>query len=79
VFAFPGYAALIHKLGYRRANHENMHVRGYKEKGSINTPLGLTIVVSTLTPSRTAEAGAVAQVGDDDPPLWRQWSPAPGR
>jgi xylulose-5-phosphate/fructose-6-phosphate phosphoketolase len=35
---------LIHKLAYRRANHENMHVRGYKEKGSISTPLGLTIL-----------------------------------
>ena len=44
VFAFHGYPALIHKLAYRRANHENMHVRGYKEKGSINTPLGLTIL-----------------------------------
>lgn len=44
VFAFHGYPALIHKLAYRRANHENMHVHGYKEKGSINTPLGLTIL-----------------------------------
>jgi xylulose-5-phosphate/fructose-6-phosphate phosphoketolase len=44
VFAFHGYPALIHKLAYRRANHENMHVRGYKEKGSINTPLGLLIL-----------------------------------
>jgi xylulose-5-phosphate/fructose-6-phosphate phosphoketolase len=35
---------LIHKLAYRRANHENMHVRGYKEKGSISTPLELTIL-----------------------------------
>ena len=44
IFAFHGYAALIHKLAYRRTNHANMHVRGYKEKGSINTPLGLAIV-----------------------------------
>ena len=43
IFNFHGYPALIHKLAYRRANHENMHVRGYKEKGSIDTPLGLTI------------------------------------
>ena len=35
---------MIHKLAYRRANHENMHVRGYKEKGSISTPLELTIL-----------------------------------
>jgi xylulose-5-phosphate/fructose-6-phosphate phosphoketolase len=44
IFAFHGYPALIHKLAYRRANHDNMHVHGYKEKGSINTPLGLTIL-----------------------------------
>ncbi len=43
IFNFHGYPALIHKLAYRRANHENMHVHGYKEKGSIDTPLGLTI------------------------------------
>jgi xylulose-5-phosphate/fructose-6-phosphate phosphoketolase len=41
IFNFHGYAALIHKLTYRRKNHDNMHVRGYKEKGSINTPLEL--------------------------------------
>jgi len=44
IFAFHGYPALIHKLAYRRANHDNMHVHGYKEKGSINTPLGLMIL-----------------------------------
>jgi xylulose-5-phosphate/fructose-6-phosphate phosphoketolase len=44
IFNFHGYAALIHKLSYRRTNHENIHVRGYKEKGSINTPLELAIL-----------------------------------
>jgi xylulose-5-phosphate/fructose-6-phosphate phosphoketolase len=44
IFAFHGYPTLIHKLAYRRSNHENMHVHGYKEKGSISTPLGLTIL-----------------------------------
>ena len=43
IFNFHGYPALIHKLAYRRANHDNMHVHGYREKGSIDTPLGLTI------------------------------------
>ena len=38
------YASLIHKLTYRRTNHENFHVRGYKEKGNINTPLELAIL-----------------------------------
>ena len=44
IFNFHAYASLIHKLTYRRTNHENMHVRGYKEKGNINTPLELAIL-----------------------------------
>ncbi len=44
IFNFHSYASLIHKLAYRRRNHDNMHVRGYKEKGSINTPLELAIL-----------------------------------
>ena len=43
IFNFHGYPWLIHRLAYRRHNHGNMHVRGYKEKGSINTPLELAI------------------------------------
>ncbi|NET37664.1 MAG: phosphoketolase family protein [Cyanothece sp. SIO1E1] len=43
IFNFHGYPWLIHKLAYRRANHANLHVRGYKEKGNINTPLELAI------------------------------------
>jgi len=43
IFNFHGYPWLIHRLAYRRANHGNMHVRGYKEKGNINTPLELAI------------------------------------
>ena len=44
IFNFHSYASLVHKLTYRRANHENIHVRGYKEKGNINTPLELAII-----------------------------------
>ncbi|MGI4831360.1 MAG: phosphoketolase family protein [Janthinobacterium lividum] len=44
IFNFHSYASLIHKLAYRRTNHENFHVRGYKEKGNINTPLELAII-----------------------------------
>lgn len=44
IFNFHGYPWLIHKLAYRFANHENLHVRGYKEKGNINTPLELAIL-----------------------------------
>ena len=43
VFNFHGYPWLIHKLTYRRTHQERIHVRGYKEKGNINTPLELTI------------------------------------
>ncbi|HLF97922.1 MAG TPA: phosphoketolase family protein [Methylococcaceae bacterium] len=43
VFNFHGYPWLIHRLAYRRSNHRNLHVRGYKEKGNINTPLELAI------------------------------------
>jgi xylulose-5-phosphate/fructose-6-phosphate phosphoketolase len=43
IFAFHGYPWLIHRLAYRRTNHNNMHVHGYREKGNINTPLDLAI------------------------------------
>lgn len=43
IFNFHGYPWLIHRLAYRRTNHKNLHVRGYKEKGNINTPLELAI------------------------------------
>lgn len=43
IFNFHGYPWLVHKLAYRRTNHDNLHVRGYKEKGNINTPMELAI------------------------------------
>jgi xylulose-5-phosphate/fructose-6-phosphate phosphoketolase len=43
IFNFHAYPWLIHRLAYRRRNHDNLHVRGYKEKGNINTPLELAI------------------------------------
>ena len=43
IFNFHGYPWLIHRLAYRRKNHEGFHVRGYKEKGNINTPMELAI------------------------------------
>ncbi|MEQ8262409.1 phosphoketolase family protein [Pseudohaliea sp.] len=43
IFNFHGYPWLIHRLAYRRTNHRNLHVRGYKERGNINTPLELAI------------------------------------
>jgi len=43
IFNFHAYPWLIHRLTYRRTNHDNMHVRGYKERGNINTPVELSI------------------------------------
>ncbi|PLC54312.1 phosphoketolase [Pollutimonas nitritireducens] len=43
IFNFHGYPWLIHKFTYRRSNHTNIHVHGYKEKGNIDTPLSLAI------------------------------------
>ena len=44
VFAFHGYPWLVHRLTYRRTNHENMHVRGYKEEGTITTTFDMTVL-----------------------------------
>jgi xylulose-5-phosphate/fructose-6-phosphate phosphoketolase len=44
IFNFHGYPWLIHKLAYRFKGHENMHVRGYRERGNINTPFELAIL-----------------------------------
>jgi xylulose-5-phosphate/fructose-6-phosphate phosphoketolase len=47
IFNFHGYPWLIHKLAYRFDGHQRMHVRGYKEKGNINTPLELAMLNET--------------------------------
>jgi xylulose-5-phosphate/fructose-6-phosphate phosphoketolase len=44
VFAFHGYPWLIHRLTYRRANHDNLHVRGYKEEGTTTTPFDMCVL-----------------------------------
>jgi xylulose-5-phosphate/fructose-6-phosphate phosphoketolase len=44
VFAFHGYPWLIHRLTYRRTNHRNLHVRGYKEEGTTTTPFDMTVM-----------------------------------
>jgi xylulose-5-phosphate/fructose-6-phosphate phosphoketolase len=44
VFAFHGYPWLIHRLTYRRFNHNNLHVRGYKEEGTTTTPFDMTVL-----------------------------------
>ncbi len=44
VFAFHGYPWLIHRLAYRRTNHKNLHVRGYKEEGTTTTPFDMVVL-----------------------------------
>jgi len=46
IFAFHGYPAIIHKLTYRRRNHDNIHVRGYKEEGTTTTPFDMVVLNS---------------------------------
>jgi xylulose-5-phosphate/fructose-6-phosphate phosphoketolase len=43
IFAFHGYPWLIHRLAYRRTNHPNLHVRGYKEEGTVTTPFDMVL------------------------------------
>jgi xylulose-5-phosphate/fructose-6-phosphate phosphoketolase len=44
IFAYHGYPWLIHRLTYRRANHDNIHVRGYKEEGTTTTPFDMVML-----------------------------------
>ncbi len=44
IFAYHGYPSLIHRLTYRRANHGNLHVHGYKEEGTTTTPFDMTVL-----------------------------------
>ena len=44
IFAFHGYPWLIHRLTYRRTNHDNLHVRGYKEEGTTSTPFDMVVL-----------------------------------
>ena len=44
IFAYHGYPLLIHRLTYRRTNHHNLHVRGYKEEGTTTTPFDMVML-----------------------------------
>ena len=44
IFAYHGYPWLIHRLTYRRTNHDNLHVRGYREEGTTTTPFDMTML-----------------------------------
>ena len=72
IFAFHGYPWLIHRLMYRRRNHDNLHVRGYKEEGTTTTPFDMTVRneldrfhlvkdVAERVPKLAPRAGHIAQ------------------
>ncbi len=65
IFAYHGYPWLIHRLTYRRTNHDNFHVRGYKEEGTTTTPFDMTVLNDL---DRFHLAGDVV---DSVPPLQR--------
>ena len=56
IFNFHAYPCMIHRLTYRRRNHENFHVRGYKERGNINTPFELAVPIERRTGFRNSSA-----------------------
>ncbi len=73
VFAYHGYPSLIHSLTYRRTNHTNIHVRGYKEEGTVTTPFDMVMLndldryhlvmdVIDRVPGLAARAGHVRQL-----------------
>jgi xylulose-5-phosphate/fructose-6-phosphate phosphoketolase len=76
VFAYHGYASLIHRLAYRRTNHANMHVRGFKEEGTTTTPFDMVMLndldrfhlvmdVIDRVPGLASRAGHVRQLMSD--------------
>jgi xylulose-5-phosphate/fructose-6-phosphate phosphoketolase len=76
IFAYHGYPWLIHRLTYRRHNHHNLHVRGYKEEGTITTPFDMAVLndldrfhlvmdVLTRLPSQGAPGDALRQAMQD--------------
>jgi xylulose-5-phosphate/fructose-6-phosphate phosphoketolase len=77
VFAYHGYPWLIHRLTYRRTNHHNIHVRGYKEEGTTTTPFDMVMLndldrfhlvmdVIDRTPGLLSSAGRVRQQMEDE-------------
>jgi xylulose-5-phosphate/fructose-6-phosphate phosphoketolase len=76
LFAYHGYPTLIHRLTYRRSNHGNFHVRGYKEEGTTTTPFDMTVIndmdrfhlvrdVIERVPGLKQRAAHVAKLMDD--------------
>jgi xylulose-5-phosphate/fructose-6-phosphate phosphoketolase len=85
IFAHHGYAWLIHRLTYRRTNHSNIHVRGYKEEGTTTTPFDMVMLndldrfhlvmdVIDRVPSLGSKAAHVRQVMADERLRHRQYT-----
>jgi xylulose-5-phosphate/fructose-6-phosphate phosphoketolase len=85
IFAYHGYPWLIHRLTYRRTNHDNVHVRGYKEEGTTTTPFDmvmlndldryhLVIDVIDRVPGLANTAGALRQEMSDRRLRARAWT-----
>jgi xylulose-5-phosphate/fructose-6-phosphate phosphoketolase len=85
VFAYHGYPWLIHRLTYRRTNHDNLHVRGYKEEGTTTTPFDmvmlndldrfhLVIDVIDRVPGLASRAAHVRQEMEDERLRCRAWT-----
>jgi xylulose-5-phosphate/fructose-6-phosphate phosphoketolase len=85
VFAYHGYPWLIHRLAYRRANHRNLHVRGYKEEGTTTTPFDMVMLndldrfhlvmdVIDRVPGLGARAGTLRQHMVDERLRCRAWT-----
>jgi xylulose-5-phosphate/fructose-6-phosphate phosphoketolase len=84
VFAYHGYPWLIHRLAYRRHNHHNLHVRGYKEEGTTTTPFDMTVLndldrfhlvqaVIRFVPGLADRAAAVQELATQKLALHRQY------
>jgi xylulose-5-phosphate/fructose-6-phosphate phosphoketolase len=85
VFAYHGYPWLIHRLTYRRTNHANLHVRGYKEEGTTTTPFDMVmlndldrfhLVIDAIdrVPALAARAAHVRQEMEDERLRCRAWT-----
>jgi xylulose-5-phosphate/fructose-6-phosphate phosphoketolase len=89
VFAYHGYPWLIHRLTYRRTNHDNLHVRGYKEEGTTTTPFDMVMLndldrfhlvmdVIDRVPGLADRAGQLRQLMEDRRAAARAYTPAHG-
>ena len=89
IFAYHGYPMLIHRLTYRRSNHSNIHVRGYKEEGTVTTPFDMVMLndldrfhlvmdVIDRVPGLSSRAGDIRQLMVDRRVQARSYTRAEG-